>query len=71
MKGKKSSSKNWMQKAFKPSRRGLLTEKAHKAGCNRASAFARHVLKNKDKYDLRTRRQAQAALNAINARRKK
>jgi len=60
--------KKWMQKAFKPSRRGLLTAKAEKAGFKSASAFARHVLKNKDRYDLRTRRQAQAALNAIKSK---
>ena len=61
---KMRSSTKWIQEVVKSPdfRKGALTRKAKKEGMT-ALEFAHKVLMNPDKYDLRTRREAQFAVN--------
>jgi hypothetical protein len=67
---KKSSDRKWIQKAIK--RPGAFTEKARRRGMTVAQ-FAQEVIRNPEKYDTRTVRQAHLAitLRKLAQRRKK
>lgn len=57
--------KNWIEKANKKMVEqgtvGAFTKQAHRAGFSDVQAFARHVLKNKDNYKLKTVQRARFA----------
>lgn len=55
----------WIQEVAAHSH-GQFREKAQKAGMT-TRAFARHVMANKGKYSKKTVKQANAALNMMNA----
>jgi len=61
---KQRSSKKWIQEVVSSPdfRKGALTRKARKEGLT-ALEYAHKVLMTPDKYDLRTRQQAQFAVN--------
>jgi hypothetical protein len=67
---RKSSDRKWIQKAIK--RPGAFTEKARRRGMTVAQ-FAEQVIRNPERYDTRTVRQAHLArtLRKLAKRRKK
>jgi hypothetical protein len=67
---RKSSDRKWIQKAIK--RPGAFTEKARRRGMSVAQ-FAEQVIRNPERYDTRTVRQAHLArtLRKLSKRKKK
>jgi len=70
MASRRGSSRKWIQEAIK--RPGEFTEKARRRGMTVAQ-FAEHVIRNPERYDTRTVRQAHLAktLRKLARRRKK
>lgn len=56
---------NWIEKAtekmVEKGTQGAFTKQAHRAGFSDVQAFARHVLRNKDRYKTKTVQRARFA----------